>query len=377
MTVKVMHLITELSTGGAQVALRRLLTNCDRQRFEMQVACLYNGDGAAGQQIRQASIPVHDLKMKAKTDIKAFSRLFHLLRREEPHILHTWMFHANFSGRISGRIARVPIIVSAERTMGQESWMRRGLNKATAYLADRVVCVSQATTIYAAQTIGIPESKLTVIPNGVDLADFDHLPDVDLARAAWNLPAQGVIIGAVGRLHAVKGFAYLLEAFARLAPDFPQATLLLVGDGPDRSILEQQAARYHLSQRVTFMGEQTDVPSLLAAMDVLALPSLHEGMPNVVLEAMTAGLPVVASRIGGVPEVVIHGETGWLVAAADPGALCNAIINLLNDPSRAQAMGKAGRQRVERLFNLLDTISITESLYEQLMIERFDKGSTT
>jgi glycosyltransferase involved in cell wall biosynthesis len=377
MTVKVMHLITELSTGGAQVALRRLLTNCDRQRFDMQVACLYNGDGAVGQQIRQASIPVHDLKMRAKTDIKAFSRLFHLLRREKPHILHTWMFHANFSGRISGRIARVPIIISAERTMGQEKWMRRRLDKATAYLADRVVCVSQATAIYAAQVIGIPESKLAVIPNGVDLADFDHLPDVDLARAAWNLPAQGVIIGAVGRLHAVKGFTYLLEAFARLAPDFPQATLLLVGDGPDRSILEQLAARYRLSQRVTFMGEQTDVPSFLAALDVLALPSLHEGMPNVVLEAMAAGLPVVASHTGGVPEVVVHGETGWLVAAADQGALCKAIFNLLNDPSRAQAMGKAGRQRVERLFNLADTISITEILYEQLMIERFDKGSTT
>jgi glycosyltransferase involved in cell wall biosynthesis len=175
----------------------------------------------------------------------------------------------------------------------------------------------------------------------------------------------------------VKGFAYLLEAFARLAPDFPQATLLLVGDGPDRSILEQQAARYRLSRRVTFMGEQTDVPSLLAAMDILALPSLHEGMPNVVLEAMAAGLPVVASHTGGVPEVVVHGETGWLVAAADPGALCNAIINLLNDPPRAHAMGKAGRQRVERLFNLANTISITETLYEQLVNEQLKYRSKT
>lgn len=376
MAAKVLHFITELSIGGAQVALRRLLANLDRERFDPVVACLYNGDGAVARQIRDLAIPVHDLGMSGQTRLDAFWRFYRLLLRERPHILHTWMFHANVPGRIIGRMAGVPYIISAERTMGQEDRWRRRLNGATAPLADRVLCVSQEMAHFAAQAIGIAAAKLVVIPNGVDPADFADLPDRNRARAAYGLPATASIIGAIGRPRPVKGFNFLLDAFARLAADFPEAHLLFAGDGPDRTKLDVQAARFNLSERVTFLGDQADIPGLLPALDVLAVPSLHEGMPNVALEAMAAGLPVVASAVGGIPEVVTHGVTGLLVAPSDPVALAEALGEVLGNSSMAGAMGQAGRERVRSQFSLAKTVACTEALYGQLLGEAAEMGSS-
>lgn len=368
--IKVLHLITELDTGGAQIALLRLLACLDRQRYAAAVACLYNGQASVARQIGALGIPVTDLGMPSRWRLDALLRLYRLLRRERPHLLHTWMFHANLPGRILGRLAGVPIVISSQRTMGMEGAFRRTLDRLTAPLADRVICVSQAVAEYAVAAIGLPPDQLAVIPNGVPLEDFEPLPPREQARAALDLPAAGPLIGTASRAHPVKGLDVLLEAFSSLSQDFPAARLAIAGDGPQLPALERRAARLGCERRVTFLGRRQDVPLFLAALDAFALPSFHEGLPNAALEAMAAGLPVVASRVGGMPEAVEDGVTGFLVPPGDPRALAGALGRLLADPALARRLGEAARQRVARLYPLSRTVQETERLYEALLAGR-------
>jgi glycosyltransferase involved in cell wall biosynthesis len=365
--VPVLHLIVELSIGGAQIALRRLLSHLDRQRFKPQVACFYNGDGAVAREIRANGVLVTDLGMAGKYRLDAFWRLNRLLRDQHPAILHTWMFHANIPGRLIGRTAGVPVIITSERTMGQEGNFRRWLNRSTARWANSIVCVSQSVADFAIGKIGLPAKKIVVIPNGIELDQFENLPIQSEARVKYQLPEGALIIGAIGRPRAVKGYSYLIDAFARLAQGHPSAHLLFVGDGPDRSRLEEQVQTTGFIDRVTFLADQLDIPSLLPALDILALPSLHEGMPNVAIEAMAAGLPVVATAVGGTPEVIIDGINGLLVPPRNPEALAGALSRLLLDPDLRQRMGQAGRQRAFEQFNIQHTVQQTQVLYESLI----------
>ena len=369
-SIPILHFITELSIGGAQMALLRLLERLDRQRFDIQVACLYNGDGIVAEQIKKLSIPVTDLGMSSKLRLDALGRFYGLLRCFRPAILHTWMFHANIPGRILGRAAGVPVIISSERTMGQEGALRRLSNRWTAGLADRIVCVSQNVADFAGQSISLPASKLVVIPNGIDLQQYAGLPGQAQARAALRLPLEKTLIGTIGRPRPVKGYTYLVEAFARLSETHPDTHLLFVGDGPDQSALMQQAQSAGLAERITFLGDQLDIPHLLPALDIFVLPSLYEGLPNVVLEAMACGLPVVATAVGGTPELVIDRESGLLIPPKEPIILAEALSQLILDPEQRARLGKAAKARVEQHFSIENTVLRTEQLYTQALAER-------
>jgi sugar transferase (PEP-CTERM/EpsH1 system associated) len=366
-TIKIFHFITELSIGGAQVALYNLVSCLDRERYEQAVICLYNGNKRIGQQIIALGIPVYDLEMRNKFRLDAFWRLYQLLGQSQPDILYTWMFHANIPGRIIGRLVGIHHIISSEHTMGQEGRGRRWLNRLTSPLADRIICVSHAIATYATQVIGIPADKLVVIPNGIDLEKYTNLPSQNQARTRFGLPQKEFIIGAIGRLHPVKGYSTLLQAFIQIARERLQTHLLFVGEGPDRQKLAAQAARAGLSERVTFLENQVDIPGLLPGLDVLAMPSLHEGLGIVAIEAMAAGLPVVGTRVGGIPEVVIDGESGLLTPPSDAQALAEALLRLINDPDLRKRLGLAGRAHVYAHFSQQTVLLKTENLFSELL----------
>jgi glycosyltransferase involved in cell wall biosynthesis len=367
--ISLLHLITELSTGGAQYALLRLLEGMDRERYQVQVACLYNGDAEVALRIRALGIQVTDLGMTGKWRVDALLRLYSLLRRQQPDILHTWLFHANFSGRLAGRLAGVRRIISSERTMEMEGRVRRSLNRMTSSLADRIICVSQRVAEFAAQEIGLPADKLVVIPNGISLDGFSAVDQAG-ARRSFNFPRDDQIIGTVSRAERVKGLDVLLDAFKILHANMPELLLAIAGDGPELPGLKDQAQQSGLGKNVHFLGEVKDIPKFLAALDVFALSSYHEGMPNAVLEAMAAGLPVAATAAGGTLEVITDQVTGFLVPPGDRPGLARVLTILLDDPSLARRMGRLGRQRVEREFNLAETVRRTCLLYEELVQSR-------
>jgi glycosyltransferase involved in cell wall biosynthesis len=382
--IPVLYFITELNVGGAERSLARLLGGLDRGRFVPAVACLYGSKSPVADDIRALDTPIYDLGMSHKWRLDAFLRLYRLLRQERPAILHTFLFHANIPGRIAGRLASVPIVISGERTMGMENRWRYLLNRVTQGLADRVVCVSRQVADFVADEVGVPRSKIVVIPNGVDLARAGGLSGKHEARAALGLPIDGALVGTVARLDPVKRLDVLLQALALVAtegrPD-ADVSAVLVGYGPEEERLKALAHELGLDRRIRFVGPQRDVWPWLAALDVFVLSSDWEGMSNALLEAMAARLPVVATATGGTPDVVVNGKTGFLVPPRDPAALARALKRLLGDrrshdgvhPSDLglrDEMGRAGRRRVMELFSAEQMVRRTEMLYEDLLVER-------
>lgn len=370
MIVPVHYLITELSMGGAQTALFELLSNINRERFQPTVSCLYNGDHDIAQKIRDEKIPVQDLGMTSKLRVDAFVRMYKLIRKQRPTILHTWMFHANIPGRLLGRIAGVPIIISSERVMEMESPWRLRVNRETARYVDRICCVSENVAKYVKNVIKIKESKISVIQNGIAIDHFSRASNIVDIRDELDLAEEAPIVAVLGRLHRVKGHKYLIEAWAKLQSSHKSIQLLIIGSGEERQNLEDQSASLGIQSSVKFIGYRPDASYLLPSIDIAVLPSISEGMPNAALEAMLAGKPMVATRVGGTPEVVLDGRTGILVPPKDPDALARAIDQLLSNPYMAEEMGAAGRQRVKDHFDLKQTVLQTEELYENLLKEK-------
>ncbi len=362
--IRVLYLITELNVGGCERALGRLLAGLDRERFEPVVTCLYGGSASpVAASIRGLGLPVFDLGMTHKWRLDALLRLYYLLRNERPKILHTLLFHANIVGRILGRLAGVPVVISGERTMGMESRWRYLTNRLTLSLVDRVVCVSEQVAAFCRQRIDLALEKTVVIPNGVDFPTMDSLMDQPTARRQVGLPSDGVWIGTVARLDPVKRLDLLLEALSIL--EHVQA--LVVGYGAENERLSRMAEELGLQNRVRFVGYQRDVWPWLAACDVYAVSSDWEGMPNAVLEAMGVGLPVVATAAGGTPDVVVDGETGLLVPQDDPAALAAALDRLINDPELRRTMGAAGQKRARTRFSAQQMVERTQALYAELL----------
>jgi glycosyltransferase involved in cell wall biosynthesis len=351
--------MTNLDRGGAEKVLTRLAAGLPREKYGVQVAVLQKRSGAIAADLGCANIPVHDLGMRAKWDLGVLVRLARLLRRERIQILFAFMFHPTILGRVAGWVCRVPVRISSERIMAWEGAGRRTLNRWTVPLATHVVAVSERVAAYARREFRVPADRLTTIPNGVDLVHF--------RPTARPVRSHEVVIGCTARLHRKNDHDSLLKAFAQIAPEWPEARLLLVGRGPEEERLRMLADRLELSARVRFAGEQADVAPSLEEMDLYVQSSIAEGMPNSVLEAMAAGLPVVATAVGGTPEVLADGETGLLVPPGDPAAMAAALTTLLADRAKAAVFGRAGRARVEADFGEATMVRRVEALLDRLV----------
>lgn len=370
--IKICYLINALHVGGAERVIARTVTRLDKNRYETIVCCLWMG-GAVADEMEKASARVINLDAKNKLDFRILFRLHRLLKEHKTDILHSFLFHANMLGRIVGRLAGVPVILSSERTMRMEGKHRLLLNRLTASLADKILTVSEAVREFAVAKIGITPDRLVTIYNGVDLSEFSqslNSEGIEEAKQELGIDSSHAVVGTVGHLEEEKGCEYLLQAAAQVSAPDGKVTFLLVGDGSQRAKLENLAEDLSISSSVMFTGYRSDIPRILSIMDVFVLPSLYEGLPNALLEAMAASRPVVATQVGGIPEVVADGETGILVPRGDSGALARAICVLLEDRERAREMGIAGRKQVERLFSVETMVAKTEALYEKLIREK-------
>jgi glycosyltransferase involved in cell wall biosynthesis len=287
------------------------------------------------------------------------------LRQFRPAILQTFLFHANLAGRIAGRLAGIKTIVSGIRVAERRSRIRLWVDRGTNGMVRTNVCVSQAVADFSTSQGRLLPKKIVVIRNGVDVARFAEAVPADVTTL--GIPRGSQVLLTIGRLDRQKGLATLIDAATIVAPRFPQAHFLLVGDGPQRTDLDHLIREKGLAGRIHLAGWRPDVPELLAAGTALILPSLWEGLPNVVLEAMAAGLPVVATRVEGTSELVIDGRTGLLVPAQAPQDLAFAIEQILSDPAHARTMGQSARERATAEFSWDKMVDQYCELYGSLL----------
>jgi glycosyltransferase involved in cell wall biosynthesis len=357
--------ITDLDVGGAERALVMLATRLDPKRWRLGVFCL-GQPGRLVQQIQQANIFCECLKVNRRNPVQAIARLAIHLRRFSPLLVQSFMFHANLASRLAAPWAHGPWVVGGLRVAERQKRWHLILDRLTASLATGSVCVSPGVLRFSRQVAGLSGTRLTVIPNGIDPYPFDLA--VAVPRAEIGVPDDAHLALYVGRLDPQKGLPDLLEAARRVITQCTNWFLALAGDGPSRSwLLEQIAKEPTLKERVHWLGPRDDIPGLLKTANVLVLPSLWEGMPNVVLEAMAARRPVIGTAVEGTEDLVVPGQTGWLVPAHDPNALYLALSDAVDSPERCGRYGQQARLRVEQEFSLARTVEAYEQLWAGIL----------
>jgi glycosyltransferase involved in cell wall biosynthesis len=367
----VLHLVDCLRMGGTERQLLGLLRQLDRRRFPQAIAC-FQRDGELLPELERLGLNPVELPLKgtlyrANTAVQV-ARLAALCRARGVAILHAHDFYANAIAVAVGRLTGLKVIVS-RRDLGH--WLgavQRRVLPTLCRWADRVLCNASAVARLAIAE-QVPAAKVSVIYNGIDVADFDRAaarPPSPPPPRIRRPPVPAVLM--VGSMNLPdKGHGDLLGCAARLAARGRTIEWWLASDGPLRRQWEERSRALGLQGAVRFLGRRDDVPALLAAADLVVHPSWAEGFPNVVLEAMCAGRPVIATRVGGAPELVLHGTTGVLVEPRRPVELADAVERLILDPPLQTRMGRLGRRHVETRFTIERTRVKTEALYESLL----------
>lgn len=362
-TVKVLHLIQGLEVGGLEYMVVNLIKGLNRGRFVSSVCC-FDTLGALADDLD--GVEVRLLKRKQGVDYSYPLRLAALIRREGAQVLHLHNPTAFFYGALAGAIARVPWIVYTEHARDVRPNIKiRLADRLLACFTDRVVAVAGHVKKNLVEYQWFDPAKVSIIYNGIDSGKFTGGRDGGSVRLSLGIGQRAPVVGIVARLDPIKNHACLLRAFAKVREGFPDAVLLVIGDGPLRGELEGQAEAAGLGGSVRFLGTRSDVESLLQCLDVFVLSSVSEGLPLTVLEAMAAARPVVATRVGGIPEAVEDGLEGLLVPPDDEGALAAAIGKMLSDREGAAEMGRAARRKFEKSFSLEMMIKRYEEVYSR------------
>lgn len=381
--IKVLFLITRMNIGGAAVQVMNLAAGLDPALFDSLLVSGLEDPAEGSMDERARSLGVEtilipeirsDATFKAR-DIKAVARLYRLIRRERPHIVHTHTGKAGLLGRIAARLAGVPIVLHTyhghvlHAYYGPlKSWGMKRMEQALAWLSDRLIAVSdlvkQDLVTYGVASV----DKIAVIHLGLDLKPFLRCQEEQgRFRRELGLEEDVPLIGIVGRIFAIKNHSLFLDAAARIAAREPAPRFVIVGDGPLRPDMERHAGELGIRDRVIFTGWRTDLPAIYADLDLLVISSNNEGTPVSVLESMASGCSVVATRVGGVPDLIEDGETGRLVPAGDAEALASSVLGLLADAGSATRLRDAARAMVTQRFTTERLIADIQDLYESLL----------
>jgi glycosyltransferase involved in cell wall biosynthesis len=316
---------------------------------------------------------VHPIK-----DAQALWELIRLFRQEQPVLVHTHTSKAGVLGRVAAWFARVPVIVHTPHGhvfyghFGPfRSWLFLQVERGLSVLTDRLIALTEAERQdHLDREVGKLD-RFAVVPSGIDRERFRKARAQGKQQPDWfGCPAGSQIVGSVGWLTDIKGHQYLIEAVSKLKQDFPSLHLVIVGSGDRHDALLQQAELAGLGDAVHFLGHRDDVESCLAGMDLFVLPSLNEGMGRALVEAMSAGLPVIASRVGGIPAVISHEQTGLLVPPGNAGALADAIRRLLDRPDWAQQLGLAAGRSVDSRYGSRSMVCAIESIFAEALSAR-------
>lgn len=353
--IRVAHIALQLDTGGMERLLTDFARHADRGVFDLRFVALSRG-GRLAREIEGCGWPVATLDTPPGLRPTLVHRLTRLFAADAIDIVHTHNTKPLLYAGPAARLARVGGVVHTRHGQRRGATaLQHGMFRLASRCADRMVCVSEDAARLC-RTEGVDSARVTTIPNGIDTKRF-----------AFAGPTPPGPVVYVGRLSPEKDVATLLRAAALAVAEDPCLQLVIAGDGPCRAELTSLAASLRLASHVQFLGEVADIPALLRKASVFVLPSLSEGLPITVLEAMACGTPVVATRVGGTPEAVEHGRTGFLVPPGDDEQMAAAVIRILRDRVLAHRMSLMGRERIESRFDIRSMVVRYESLYREVL----------
>jgi len=358
--LNVLHLALNSSIGGTERMVLSLAGHLNKDLFQSLI-CTLVGDGTLIAEARRCGIPAVDLRMRGAFDIRIIGKLKRLIKRERVDILHTYLYHANILGRFIGRWFAVPAVISTQRsTDNWRAFHHRVIDRWTAGMADVIVSNSLAGKRRLVQTENIPEDKIKVIYNGIEVDAAGAGARGAALKKSLGIEHGTRVIMSVANLKQSKGLAYLIRAMPHVLRFYPDTRLVIVGYGPLRAELEALSRAVGVADTVIFAGYQSDAVGHIAFCDIFVLPSLWEGTPVALMEAMALGKPVVASDVGGVSEIVDHFHTGFLVPPEDAVWISEAVLTLLSNPHLSRKLGRKAREKIEKDFPLHTMVRETE-----------------
>ncbi len=383
-TAKVLKFVAAFGWGGTERQFVNLALALDRSRLEVHFGCLRRF-GVMLEEIERFGIPVHHYDVSTFRSIRAIHAQFQLardIRRLGIEIVHAYGYYSNVFAIPAAKLGGASAIASIRDMGAYLSPRQRATQRWICKFADRILVNAAAIREWLISD-GYDGDRITVIPNGIDLSRFTQPAPPGTLHAELGVPFEMPLIGVVGRVNRLKGLEDFLAAAAIVAPRFPSARFVIMGepsfitrgrdilmDSSYQEELSALAAKLGVQDRVVFAVFRPDVERILSEFAVSVLPSLSEGLSNTLLESMAAGVPVVATRVGGAGEVVEDGENGLLVSPGDPDALATAICRLLEAPEFALELGKAARRRVTELYSMRRAVESTSEVYEALLKKR-------
>ena len=362
--IKIVYIINSFALGGAERLLLDICQRLDKEKFQIAV-CSATSGGPLAKDFEALNIAVKVFAKKGRLGLGLIWRIYKFLKEQKPQIVHTHLFGGDTWGRIAAILARAPIIISTEHNINlDEPGLKKKIKWLLSWPTDKIIAVSQSVKDYAVKADKIKPEKIDVIYNGIDLQKFAFRGYQAIEK---NNKIKAVVLA---RLEPQKGHEYLLEALPLLIEKYPDFVLNIIGCGSLEKKLKNQAKDLNLGQKVVFWGRRLDPENILPQMDFFILPSLWEGLGIAILEAQAVGLPVLASKTGGIPEIIEDGKTGLLFEPANPPAIFAAIDKLLSNQELAEKMVKNAYQQVNEKFNLSKMVKAYEKLYLDLINKR-------
>jgi sugar transferase (PEP-CTERM/EpsH1 system associated) len=364
--IHIQHVLLSLQPGGLENGVVNVVNRLDSQAFRSSVCCLKRA-GEFAARLTGDQTQIYEMDWRGGNDFALPFKLARLFRDTRPDIVHTRNAESYFYGFLGAKLAGVPCLIHSEhgRTFNDRK-IRFHVQRWFSRFTESIFAVSERLKTDLITQIGIPSNKIDVLYNGVDLQKFKPV-NRDEIRSRANFKPNDIVVGSVGRLVPVKNYGLLLRAVSTLKME--SIVIALIGEGADRVALEALARELGIEERVRFFGHRDDVADLLSTMDIFVLPSISEGMSNTQLEAMAAGVAVIASNVGGNAEIVQHGVNGLIFPSGDEAALSGHLLRLATDHGSRTKLAQAGRDRVLRDFTIDAMIKRYEHLYRTVLAE--------
>jgi len=372
---KILFITDIFSTmAGSERNITQLMTNIDQKRFQITVACFISGKLA--QDMRDQGFPVFDLKrggVHTINGLKNLAFLRKLVYENDISLLVTYHESSDFYGLALSKICNIPVI-SSRRDMGYKADFRHRIAyRLFGKFFNAVLTVSRSVKDEVVRRKWFPTNKVFTIYNGVNVREYIDKNNIEILKGSIGIEKKHPVVGVVAGLRKIKGIRYFIEAASIISRRNADVEFLIIGPdwgepGCTKEELEFLAKQLKVSNNIRFLGTRSDIPDLITIFDVAVVASLSEGFSNAILEYMASSKPVVATNVGGNPEAVVHGETGFLVPPGDASALANAIGAILEDKQMATRFGRAGRKCVEEKFSLEKMIKNYENLFEQILL---------